>query len=168
MTARRPTWMWCLFAGVLLTGCPDNSFLELEICLPAKQDDGYTHARVQIRRLTDDVQFDNGFVWAGSDDKNIALRESGTAGELAAKSQLGIGLCRLEQKRWEDAATALLTVYYTYDYPDLSAPALYEAAAAYLQLKKPEEAKGLLTRVVKENPGAPWVEKAQKRLSEIK
>ena len=40
--------------------------------------------------------------------------------DLAAKAQLQIGLCRLEQKRYLDAANAfLLVVPSTYDYPEL-------------------------------------------------
>ena len=53
-----------------------------------------------------------------------------TANELAAKAHLQIGLCRLEQKKYGDAATSLLVVPFTFDYPDLSAAALTEAARA--------------------------------------
>src|SRR5206468_6996352 len=42
-----------------------------------------------------------------------------TVAEIAAKAQFQIGLCRLEQKRYIDAANALLVVPYTYDYPEL-------------------------------------------------
>ena len=34
---------------------------------------------------------------------------------------MNIGLCRLAQKRYAEACTALLVVPYTYDYPQLSA-----------------------------------------------
>ena len=44
-----------------------------------------------------------------------------TAAEVGAKAQLQIGLCRLEQQRFNEAATALLVVPFTYDYPELSA-----------------------------------------------
>jgi cellulose synthase operon protein C len=56
------------------------------------------------------------------------------AGELAAKAQLQIGLCRLEQKRYADAANAFMIVPTTYDYPELTAAALFEAARAYGEL----------------------------------
>ena len=50
-----------------------------------------------------------------------------TATELAAQAQLNIGLCRMAQKKYPEAATALLVVPFTYDYPHLSALALLEA-----------------------------------------
>jgi TolA-binding protein len=93
---------------------------------------------------------------------------SRTSDEWAAKAQLAIGQCKVQQKKWDEAMAALLIVYYTYDYPELSASALYEAAHAMVQLKKPQEAKGLLDRLVKENPGGQWAELARKRLAEIK
>ena len=63
------------------------------------------------------------------------------ATELAAQAQLNIGLCRLAQKRYADAATALLVVPFTYDYPELSALALLEAARA-LQREQADGAGG--------------------------
>ena len=69
---------------------------------------------------------------------------AGTATELAAKAQLQIGLCRLEQKRYADAATALLVVPFTYDYPELSAVALCEAARALAEDKQGDQAIRLL------------------------
>ena len=93
---------------------------------------------------------------------------SRTPGEWAARAQLAIGQCKLQQKKWDEALAALLTVYYTYDHPDLSASALYEASHAMVQLNKPQEAKGLLDRVMKEHPTGQWAELAKKRLSEIK
>src|SRR5262249_17921854 len=50
------------------------------------------------------------------------------ATETAARAQLQIGLCRLEQKRFAEAASALLVVTITYDHPELNAAALCEAA----------------------------------------
>ncbi len=91
-----------------------------------------------------------------------------TANELAAKSHLQIGLCRLEQKRYGDAATSLLVVPFTFDYPDLSAAALTEAAHALIEDKKPEQAERLLRRVIKDYPQNEWAKVAQKRLDEIK
>ena len=62
---------------------------------------------------------------------NVYTQVTGAvATELAARAQLNIGLCRLAQKRYADAATALLVVPFTYDYPELSALALLEAARA--------------------------------------
>jgi len=91
-----------------------------------------------------------------------------TAAEVAARAQLQIGLCRLEQGRFDEALTALLAVPLTYDYPDLNAPAWCEAARAYLAKKNPGEAANLLQKVVKDYPKSPWAEVARKRLGEIK
>src|SRR5262249_6371675 len=75
----------------------------------------------------------------------------GTVTELGAKAQLQIGLCRLEQKRHAEAATAFLTVPFTYDYPELSAAALVEAARAHVELKQKDAAEKLLQRVIKDH-----------------
>jgi TolA-binding protein len=91
-----------------------------------------------------------------------------TANELAAKAHLQIGLCRLEQKRYGDAATSLLVVPFTFDYPDLSAAALTEAARALTEDKKPEQAERLLRRVLKDYPNSEWAKVAQKRLEDLK
>ena len=63
---------------------------------------------------------------------------NGTATEIGAKAQLQIGLCRLEQKRYPEAATALLVVPFTYDYPEWNAVALVEAARTFGELKQNE------------------------------
>ena len=91
-----------------------------------------------------------------------------TAAESAARAQLQIGLCRLEQKRQADAAKALLAVVYTYDYPDCSAAASCEAARAYLEMNQPAEARNWCQRVIKEWPKSTWADVARKRLTEIK
>ncbi len=61
-----------------------------------------------------------------------------------------------------------MTVVYTYDYPEVSAAALCEAARAQVELKQLEEAKKLFKRVVKENPSGKWFELATKKLAELK
>jgi TolA-binding protein len=91
-----------------------------------------------------------------------------TASELAAKAHLQIGLCRLEQKRWAEASAALLIVPFTFDYPDLNAVALCEAARALTEEKKPEQAERLLRRVVKDYPQSEWAKVAQQRLDALK
>lgn len=90
-----------------------------------------------------------------------------TASELAAKAHLQIGLCRLEQKRWGDAATSLLVVPFTFDYPELSAAALTEASRALIEDKKPEQAERLLKRVIKDYPQSEWAKVAQTRLEAL-
>lgn len=91
-----------------------------------------------------------------------------TTTELAAKAHLQIGLCRLEQKRYGDAAAALLIVPYTFDYPEISAIALCEAARALTEDKKPEQAERLLRKVVKDYPATEWAKIAQERLEKQK
>jgi len=93
---------------------------------------------------------------------------SNTATELGAKAQLEIGLCRLEQKRYPEAAAALLVVPFTYDYPELSAAALVEAARCYTELKQKDQAEKLLHRVLKDHPKSKWAEAARERLEALK
>jgi len=64
--------------------------------------------------------------------------------ELAARAQLNVGMCRMAQKRYADAGAALLVVPYTYDYPELNALALLEAARAFSENKQPGQAVRLL------------------------
>jgi TolA-binding protein len=90
-----------------------------------------------------------------------------TAVETAARAQLQIGLCRLEQKRHAEAANALLVVPFTYDYPELSALALCEASRAFTELKQTDQAAKLLQKVVKDHPTSRWAEVAKQRLAEI-
>jgi TolA-binding protein len=92
----------------------------------------------------------------------------GTITEAAAKAQLQIGLCRLEQKRFSEAAAALLVVPFTYDYKEYSAVALLEAARAFAAMKQNEQAARLLRRVVRDYPQTPWAEAAQDRLERLK
>jgi cellulose synthase operon protein C len=93
---------------------------------------------------------------------------NGTATEIGAKAQLQIGLCRLEQKRYPEAATALLVVPFTYDYPEWNAVALVEAARTFGELKQNEQAVKLLQRVIRDYPDSKWAEVAKERLAGIK
>lgn len=90
-----------------------------------------------------------------------------TTTELAAKAHLQIGLCRLEQKKYGDAAAALLIVPFTFDYPELSATALIEAARALVEDKKPEQAVALLKKVIKDHPNSPQAKVAEERLAAL-
>jgi TolA-binding protein len=91
-----------------------------------------------------------------------------TATELAARAQLNVGLCRLAQKRYAEATTALLVVPDTYDYPQLSAVALLEAARASSENKQNDQAIKLLERVLRDHPDTEHAEAARKRLEELK
>lgn len=90
-----------------------------------------------------------------------------TVSIYGAKAQLQIGLCRLEQKNFPEAAKALLAVPYTYDYPELNGPALCQAAQAYMGLNKPDEAAKLWQRVVKEHPNTEWAKAAEAGLAAL-
>jgi tetratricopeptide (TPR) repeat protein len=90
------------------------------------------------------------------------------ATELAARAQMNIGLCRLAQKRYAEASTALLVVPFTYDYPNLSALALVEAARAFAENKQTEQAVKLLERVLRDHPDTEPAAAARKRLDELK
>jgi TolA-binding protein len=87
---------------------------------------------------------------------------------LAAKAQLQIGLCRLEQKRYPEATTALLVVPFTYDYPELSAVALCEAARTLGEQKQHDQASRLLQRVIRDHPESKWAQVAKERLEALK
>ena len=91
-----------------------------------------------------------------------------TATELGAQAQLNIGLCRLAQKKYPEATTALLVVPFTYDYPHLSALALLEAARAHAENKQKEQAIKLLERVIRDHPDTDHAEAAKKRIEELK
>jgi len=91
-----------------------------------------------------------------------------TAAEVAARAQLQIGLCRLAQKRYDEAIQALLVVPHTYDYPQWHAQAWCEAAQAHLAKKETAEAASLLQRVVKDYPKSEWADVARQRLAQIK
>jgi TolA-binding protein len=90
-----------------------------------------------------------------------------TSAEVAARAQFQIGVCRMEQKRYADAAKALIAVAYTYDYPDWTAPAWYEAGRALAEEKKTDDAAKLWRRVVQEYPTSKWAPLAQQRLAEL-
>jgi len=91
-----------------------------------------------------------------------------SGGEVAARAQLQIGLCRLEQKRLPEALTALMAAAYTYDYPEITAAALCEAARVHMEMKQPEDARKVLKKVLQEFPQGKWHELASKRLADIK
>ena len=90
------------------------------------------------------------------------------ATELAARAQMNIGLCRLAQKRYAEASTALLVVPFTYDYPHLSALSLVEAARAFSENKQNAQAVKLLERVLRDHPDTESAGVARKRLEELK
>jgi TolA-binding protein len=88
--------------------------------------------------------------------------------EMAARAQMNIGLCRLAQKRYPEAAAALLVVPFTYDYPDLGALSLVEAARACAENRQEDQAVKLLERVLRDHPGTPQADVARQRLAGLK
>ncbi len=88
-----------------------------------------------------------------------------TGSETAAKAQLQLGVMALEQKQYAQAIKSLLTVVYTYDYPEPSAGAWCEAGRAYLENKQKDEAVKAWQRVVKQYPQSKWAAVAQQRLA---
>ena len=121
----------------------------------------------------DDARY--GMGWTFQEQKNFdgavnafspIVTRNGT--ELAAKAQLQIGLCRMEQKRYLDAANALLVIPTTYDYPELRAAALLEAGKAYEMLNQRDNAVRQFERIVREFPGTPWADAAKEKLGQKK
>jgi TolA-binding protein len=90
-----------------------------------------------------------------------------TASELGARAQLNIGICRLSQKKYAEASTALLVIPFTYDYPDLSALALLEAARAMAEDKQRDKAISLLKRLLRDHPDSESAKAAKERLVEL-
>ena len=92
-----------------------------------------------------------------------------TTTEVAAKAQLQIGLCRLAQKRYAEAANALLVVPYTYDHPEIGFAALLEAARAFEADNQPDQAERLLRKVLKDAPAdGEWAKAAAERVGKLK
>jgi TolA-binding protein len=84
--------------------------------------------------------------------------------EPAARVRILIGVCHLERKQPADAQTALLAVPMNYDFPDLCAFALIEAAHAAVLADDPEQSEKLLRRVVQAYPKSKWAAVAEERL----
>jgi TolA-binding protein len=91
-----------------------------------------------------------------------------TVTELAAQAQLNIGLCRMGQKKYPDAAAAFQVVPYMYDYPNLNALALLETARAFAENKQKDMAQKFLEKVIRDHPETEHAEAAKKRLEELK
>jgi len=119
-----------------------------------------------------DARYGIGWAWQNQKQYDQAVNIynqmiASTAAEVAARAQLNIGLCRLEQKKYIESANAFLIVSTTYDYPELTAASLTEAARAYAGLKEHAKAERLLRRVLKDHPKSHWAEVAQERLKEV-
>jgi tetratricopeptide (TPR) repeat protein len=89
------------------------------------------------------------------------------ATEIAARAQLQIGLCHREQKRYPEAIAALLVVPFTFDYAELSALALCEAARTLVETNQTDQAARLLHRVIQDHPRSKWADVARERLAAL-
>ncbi len=124
-------------------------------------------------RWVDEARFGIGWAFQNQNQHDQAVGQysqvvNRTGAEVAARAQLQIGLCRLDQKKFAEAAPALMAVVSTYNVPDLSAMALFQAAQAYNELKQQPEAKKLLERVAKDHATTRWGELARTQLAESK
>jgi tetratricopeptide (TPR) repeat protein len=120
-----------------------------------------------------EARYGVGWAWQNQKQYDQAVQAytpvaANSATELAARAQLQIGLCRLEQKRPGEAVRALLVVPHTYDYPELSAGALCEAARAFLDMKDKDQAEKLLKKVLHDHPQSKWAEVAKERLEALR
>ena len=76
-------------------------------------------------------------------------------------------MCRLARSATPTRRTALLVVPFTYDYPELSALALLEAARAMTENKQTEQAARLLRRVIRDHADTRAGRGARKRLADL-
>jgi TolA-binding protein len=93
---------------------------------------------------------------------------NGTAAELGARAQLNLGVCKLAQKKYGEAVTALTAIPSTFDYPQVNAQALVEAARAHAENKQKDAAIKLLETVLRDYAETDSAETAKKRLEELK
>jgi TolA-binding protein len=120
-----------------------------------------------------EARYGIGWAWQNQKSYDNAVNAyqqvtAAVATELAAKAQLQIGLCRLDQQRYPEAASAFLVVPFTYDYPELSALALCEAARTFTEQKQHDQAARLLHRVIRDHPESKWAQVAKERLETLK
>jgi tetratricopeptide (TPR) repeat protein len=98
---------------------------------------------------------------AMEDYRAVAERHDG---ETAARAQFQLGQCLFGLGRHEEALGELLKVEILFDAPSWTAAAMHEAASCLERLGRPDEARTLLARLVREHPGTDWAGRAQRRL----
>ncbi len=92
-----------------------------------------------------------------------------TNSEIAARSQVKIGECRLAQGKKSEAAAAFLLAAYGYDYPEIVYAAALSAALAQAEDGKPADAERVLRKLLKDAPkDSEWAKAAQERLEKLK
>ena len=120
----------------------------------------------------DEARYAHGWAWQNQGQYDQAVNAyteitKRTASDVAARAQLQIGLCRLTQQRYAEAAQALHALPVTYDVPELAAAALTEAARAHLEPKQFDEAEAALHEVLDKHRDSPWAEIARARLQKV-
>jgi TolA-binding protein len=86
---------------------------------------------------------------------------------VTAWAQLQIGLCRLEQKRYAEAAKALEAAAAVHTVPEVKAIALVEAAWTYAALKQRDQAEKLLRQVLRDYADSKVAAVAKERLKAL-
>jgi TolA-binding protein len=162
-----------------LPGLSDRALLRLGFALaekkqwePSRQAYETLVGRFGASPWVHEARYGIGWAWQnlGQYDNAVNAYTAVTAAvatRLGARAQMNIGVSRHLQKRYAEATTALLVVPFTYDYPELSALALMEAARAFADNKQTTEAVGLLKRVLRDHAGTAQAEAARKRLGEL-
>jgi TolA-binding protein len=97
---------------------------------------------------------------------NLAATSASLA-EVGAKAQIRLGVCRMVQKRYKDAADAFLAVPGKYGYDQWNAIALLEAGDAYAHLRQLAQARTVLERLIAEYPESPAAKTARERLPKL-
>lgn len=85
-------------------------------------------------------------------------------GPTSARAQFQIGECLFAQKKYDEAAAALLKVDILYAYPQWSSAALYEAGRCLVKLNKVAEARRQFEQVSQDYPDSRWATMATQQL----
>jgi TolA-binding protein len=151
-----------------------HAYIHLQQWEAARQAFDYLAKRYPGSKWSHDARF--GLGWAHEQLKqhepaavayNQAAANAGLA-EVGAKAQVRLGVCRMIQKRYKEAADAFLVVPGKYGYDEWNTVALLEAADAYFQLKQLDQVRAALQRLIKEYPETVAAKTAQERLSNLK
>jgi tetratricopeptide (TPR) repeat protein len=107
----------------------------------------------------DEARYGIGWTWfkQGQYAKAVAalsLVPAAKGTEPAARAQVLLGACRVEQRQFAEAAAGLEAVPGKYAVPELSALALAEAAHAQAQLKHADQVQKLLKQLVRDYPAS--------------
>jgi TolA-binding protein len=85
----------------------------------------------------------------------------GPAG-IAAMAQYRIGRCRKSQGRTDEALKQFVAAGFSYEISDSGGKAMVEAAGILFEMKRDDEARRILDRVLKEHPAGEIYERAMK------